>query len=73
MTGSPVLVKEKTDGSSEEEDQQGQDAQPPRRELASGATGPQRLPPVRDLEAAPRRLPELRLVQGSCRGRGQLS
>ena len=38
-----------------------------------GAPRAQRLPPVRDVEAAPHRVPELRLVQGSRRGRGQLS
>ena len=69
----PFQVKEKIDGSSKAQDQQSQDPQPPRGQLDAGATRSQRLSAVRDLEAAPRGVPELRLVQEPRRGRGQLS
>jgi hypothetical protein len=38
VTGSPVLLKEKIDGSSKAQDQQSQNPQSPRGELAPGAT-----------------------------------
>jgi hypothetical protein len=41
-------VKEKIDGRTQAQDQQSQDPQPTRGELDLGATGSQRLPPVRD-------------------------
>jgi len=68
----PIQVKEKIDGSSKAQDQQSQDPQPPSGELDVGAPRSQRLSPVLDLEVAPRGVPELRVVQESRRGRGQL-
>ena len=69
----PYLVKEKNDGRTQAQDQQSQDPQPPCGQLALGASGPQRLSQLLDIEAAPRGLPELWLVQRARRGRGQLS
>ena len=73
MTGLPVLAKEKIDGSSKAQDQQSQDPQPPGRELASRPSSAQCLSAVRNVKVAARGLPQLWLVQGSSRRRGQLN
>jgi hypothetical protein len=73
VTGSPVLAKVTNDGCPQAQDQQGEDPQSSRLELAFGSTGAQRLSPVRHFEVAPRGLSELWMVQEPRRGRGQLS
>jgi len=64
VTGEPVRLKEKIDGCPEAQDQQSEDPQPPCGQLDPGSPGAQRLSPVRDVQVAPRRMPELWWYKG---------
>src|SRR5262249_50055844 len=61
-----------SDGRPQEEEVEVEEPQPPRRRVAAGRAGAQHLPPLRQRQAAPRRVPELRLLQGPRRCRRRL-